>query len=239
MAYLPLANILHHKLRSVLSAVGIGIGICMLVTLSGLARGSLNEVADRWESVDADIILYPSGLGENLITLSGIGLPDKVGEKMLAKHADIVERITPVFLWHIRVAGQDHMAAGVDPQQWHTLTGGRKLESGRLFDPDNKFARWIETQLLDEDSGDEELNITEADLADPAHNGLELVIDTRLAAAGNLKVGDVVTTANHDWRIVGTAKCFTCQQRQNTKAGERRLLHQVRNRRKELAIVAA
>ena len=41
MAYLPLANILHHKLRSALSATGIGIAIAMLITLGGLARGSL------------------------------------------------------------------------------------------------------------------------------------------------------------------------------------------------------
>jgi len=55
---LPLANILHHTLRSTLSALGIGIGICMLVTLSGLARGTLYEVADRWEQVRADLIAY-------------------------------------------------------------------------------------------------------------------------------------------------------------------------------------
>lgn len=203
MAYLPLANILHHKLRSVLSAVGIGIGICMLVTLSGLARGTLNEVADRWEAVDADLILFPGGLGENLITLSGIGLPDRIGEEMLTKHGDIVQRITPVFLWNVKLAGQNHMAAGVDPQQWPTLTGGRKLEAGRIFDPEDKFARWIESKLLDTSGSDEIVDITEADLSDPAHNGLELIIDSRLASAGKLEVGDTVKTANHNWRIVG------------------------------------
>ena len=52
MAYLPLANIMHHKLRSALSALGIGIGICMLVTLSGLARGSVYEIAERWEATE-------------------------------------------------------------------------------------------------------------------------------------------------------------------------------------------
>ncbi len=203
MAYLPLANILHHKLRSTLSAVGIGIGICMLVTLSGLARGSLNEVADRWEAVDADLILFPGGLGENLITLSGIGLPDRVAEDAIKKHGDIVQRVTPVFLWNVKLAGQNHLAAGVDPEQWHTLTGGRKLQEGRLFDPENGFSKWIESKLLAAGHSDEVMDITRADLSDPAHNGLELVIDSRLAAAGNLKVGDTVNTANHKWRIVG------------------------------------
>ena len=51
MAHLPLANLMHHKLRSLLSALGIGMGICMLVTLSGLARGSLFEVAEPHDRV--------------------------------------------------------------------------------------------------------------------------------------------------------------------------------------------
>ena len=74
MAYLPLANILHHPLRSLLSAMGIGIGICMLVTLTGLSRGSLYEIADRWESVDADLIVFPRGWGDSATAKSGVGL---------------------------------------------------------------------------------------------------------------------------------------------------------------------
>ena len=32
-----------------------------------------------------------------------------------------------VFTWSIKLAGQDHLAAGVDPTQWQVLTGGRTL----------------------------------------------------------------------------------------------------------------
>ena len=79
MSYLPLANILHHKLRSVLSALGIGVGICMLITLSGLARGSLSEIADRWEAVNADLIAYPKNWGNNIANLVGAAvLADKI-----------------------------------------------------------------------------------------------------------------------------------------------------------------
>jgi len=49
MVPLPLANILQHKLRSLLTAAGIAAAVCMLITLSGLARGSLYEIADRWD----------------------------------------------------------------------------------------------------------------------------------------------------------------------------------------------
>jgi len=204
MGYLPLANILHHKLRSALSALGIGIGICMLVTLSGLSRGSLSEVADRWESVDADLIVMPRGWGENASDKSGSALPDRYAAKILANHGDIVRSVVPVFTWPIKLAGQDQMAIGVDASSWGALSGGRGLAAGRLSDPDGRFAAWLTAKLLafPADHG-EILELAEADLSDPSHNGLELVIDTRLAKAGGYKLGQTVRAANHDWRIVG------------------------------------
>ena len=149
MAYLPLANILHHKLRSLLNALGIGIGICMLLTLSGLSRGSLGEIADRWDAVNAQLLVYPAGWGESTPTLSGVGLSDRFAQRIEQQNPGKVARAVPVFLWPMKVGGQDHLAAGVDPGQWDMLAGGKKLSGGRLFDPDMSFAHWLEKQLLD------------------------------------------------------------------------------------------
>jgi ABC-type antimicrobial peptide transport system permease subunit len=211
MANLPLANLLHHKLRSVLSALGIGIGICMLVTLSGLSRGSLFEIAERAESVNADLVVSPRGWGDNSADKSGSALPDKYAKVMLDRHGDIVAKAVPVFVWPMRLAGQEQRAAGVEPNDLPMLTGGKTLSEGRCFDPYGRFAAWIEQKLLappaagdDDDMADEQvLNLTQADLADPAHNGLELVIDSRLAKAGGYRVGQTVGAAGHDWKIVG------------------------------------
>ncbi len=206
MAALPLANILHHKLRSALSALGIGIGVCMLVTLAGLSRGSLGEVADRWESVDADLIVFPRGWGENASDKSGSALPDRYAQRILQAHPDLVRRVVPVFTWQVRLTGQDHTAVGVDSDQWAHLTGGRGLLEGRLFDPDQRFTRWLHDKLLTASTeADELLELTEQDLSDPDHDGLELVIDARLAKAGGYRLGQQVETANHRWRIVGIA----------------------------------
>ncbi len=204
--YLPLANLLHYKLRSALSAFGIGIGICMLITLSGLSRGSLHEVADRWDAVDADLFAYPEIWGANVTSLSGVGLPDRYGERILAAHGDLVDRVVPVFLWQMRLAGQGQLAAGVDPHHWHTLTGGRKLSEGRLFDPESHFSNWITNTLLtppEEATADEPIEITAADLAHPDHNGMEIVIDARLAKAGNFQVDQTVQMVGNRFRIVG------------------------------------
>ncbi|MCJ7543820.1 MAG: ABC transporter permease [Phycisphaerae bacterium] len=206
MAALPLANILHHKLRSALSALGIGIGVCMLVTLLGLSRGSLGEIADRWESVDADLIVFPRGWGENASDKSGSALPDRYAQRLLQAHGDIVRRVVPVFTWQIRLAGQDQTAVGVDSDQWQQLTGGRSLLEGRLFDPQLRFTRWLHQTLLTAGGeGSEPLELTANDLSDPNHDGLELVIDSRLAKAGGYRLGQTVQTANHRWRIVGIA----------------------------------
>ena len=203
--YLPLANLLHYKLRSFLSAVGIGIGICMLVTLSGLSRGSLYEVADRWESVDADLFAYPEIWEGNITSLTGVGVPDRWGEKILRDHPQLVERVIPVFLWQVRLVGQFQLVAGIDPKDFTAVTGGRDLTAGRLFDPDDRFANWIEDRLLapPEDDDEPAVTITPVDLLAPEHNGMEIVIDTRLAQAGGLKLGQTVEIAGNAFAIVG------------------------------------
>ena len=203
MAYLPLANILHYKLRSVLSALGIGMAICMLVTLSGLSRGSLHEIADRWEAVDADLVIFPPGLGENVFMASGPHVPDAYAGILRERCPDLIRHVVPMFARQLKLGGQEQMAAGVDPADWPVLTGGRTVAEGRLFDPDSKFTRWIEGMLLSADDGTEPFDPSPADLSDPSHNGLEIVIDTRLARAGGYRPGQVIEKANHRWTIVG------------------------------------
>jgi ABC-type lipoprotein release transport system permease subunit len=204
MGWLPLANILHHKLRSALSALGIGIAVCMLITLTGLSRGSLFEVAQRWESVDADLIVLPRGWGDNASDKSGSGLPDRYAAKIAAEMGDKVRRVVAVFTWQIKLAGQDQMSVGVDGEAWQTLSGGKRITQGRLFDPQGKFDRWLRDKLLRGGQGDGQvLELTEQDLCDPQHNGLEMVIDSRLASAGGYRLGQTVFTANHHWQIVG------------------------------------
>jgi putative ABC transport system permease protein len=199
---LPLANILHHKLRSLLSAAGIGMGICMLVTLSGLSRGSLYEIAERWESVDADLIVFPAGWGDSATARSGVGLSEKLADYFAREHDDLVARAVPVFTWPMKLAGQDQMAAGIRADAWSTVTGDATLREGRLFDPDGSFDTFLEQRLLQttDQPADE---LTAETLAE--RGGLEIVIDDRLAKAGRYTLGQTVRSANHDWTIVGIA----------------------------------
>jgi len=206
MAHLPMANLTYHKLRSVLSAIGIGIAVCMLITLSGLARGTLHEVADRWEAVDAELIIFPPGLGAHVTTLTGIGVHDRVAQKLQQDNAGLVERVVPVFLYTMRLGGQDNMTAGVDADHWPTLSGKHNIAQGRLFEPKETWEQFLThvaaKQSPVSEEGDEPLlDPTPEDLY--THGWTELVIDSRLAAAGGYEVGQTITAYEHRWKIVG------------------------------------
>jgi hypothetical protein len=202
MIPIPVANILHSKLRSALTALGVAMAVCMVITLTGLSRGSLYEMADRWESVEADLVLTPpSWMGAPAARFGG-GLRDRYAQDILDAHGDIVEQIVPAYFWRVSMVGQEHLAAGVDPENWSILLGGLPVE-GRVFDPDNAFAAWLETTLTEGASSGEIIEPTQEFMGDPAHNGLEMVIDSRLAEAGGYEVGQTARVVGYEWTIVG------------------------------------
>ena len=61
MASLVFSNMLHRPARTVVSVIGIGIGILLVIFTVGLANGSLRERAKRDSNVGAEILLRPSG----------------------------------------------------------------------------------------------------------------------------------------------------------------------------------
>ncbi len=61
MNNLVFSNMLHRPARTVVSIVGIGIGILLIVFTVGLANGSLRERADRDKNVGAEIMFRPLG----------------------------------------------------------------------------------------------------------------------------------------------------------------------------------
>ncbi|MEO8025533.1 MAG: FtsX-like permease family protein [Bryobacteraceae bacterium] len=58
---LVLENLKHRPIRTLLSAVAIGVQVTMVLTLVGLSRGTLQEMANRSRGVGADIVVRPPG----------------------------------------------------------------------------------------------------------------------------------------------------------------------------------
>lgn len=61
MNSLVFSNMLHRPARTLVSVVGIGVGILLIVFTIGLANGSMRERAHREANIDAEIMFRPSG----------------------------------------------------------------------------------------------------------------------------------------------------------------------------------
>ncbi len=211
MAYLPLANVLHHKLASLFSALGIGVGICMFITLSGLTRGSLFEVARRWEGVDADLLVLPSLRPDDISSLTGGGLKDKLATILPQRFPDRIQDVLPVFLWRIELAGQDQMIAGATNDDLpYLLSHAPAVEGANRFSFSRSWEEIYQEQLEQqraaylarhEDDSDFLFRPESEPFARAGH--FQMIIDSRLARAGGYELGQTLHQAGHDWTLVG------------------------------------
>jgi putative ABC transport system permease protein len=198
MLALAWANLMHHKLRSLLSAAAVGIGLMLMLVSRGLASGSIAEVDQRMQSVDAEIVVLPAQ--DNIIFTNGA--PFRAGHERLLKtvadeHGPLASMVIPVFFGQVSMGGQQQRLFGVDPEQMPAFLGQRRVLAGKLFDR----AAALVARLS---SG--QRPPTEPD--DPAYrtfldDGLELVIDDRLQRVGGYNVGDRIAIMGQQFRVVG------------------------------------
>ena len=72
---LVIENLKHRWVRTLLSALVVGVQVMSILTLIGLSRGLLNDAAERAKGTGADIFLKPeSGV---TLSLSAGQLPEK------------------------------------------------------------------------------------------------------------------------------------------------------------------
>jgi len=190
MFALAWANLTHHKLRSLLSALAVGIVIMLILVSRGLAAGSLAEVDQRIQSVDAELVVLPAQ--ENIIFTNGA--PFRRGhEQHLRQSADehgpLAANVVPVFFGQVKMGGQQQRLFGVDPRQMAAFLGPRRILQGRLFE----WAVLAEPDAPDR-TGQRPMLPT------------ELVIDERLQRVGAYHLGDEIQIMGQDFRIVGVVE---------------------------------
>ena len=107
MIALAWANLTHHKLRSLLSALAVGIGIMLMLVSKGLASGSLAEVDQRMQTVDAELVVLPAQ--DNIIFTNGAPFRG-IHERFLARQTDeqgpLAAAVIPVFFGQVKMGGQ-------------------------------------------------------------------------------------------------------------------------------------
>ncbi len=199
MLALALAHLLHRRLRTALSVMAVAIGIAMLVVMLALSHGMLNEVADRVQTVDADLIVLPDN--ENVIFTAGAAFSGRVGPAIDAFQFEgrpVVRRTVGVMLDTLHLGGQQQRLFAVDRADMPAFLGGRAIVEGRLFDEGRAFGRRLDA-LRNEQGYYDPAGVMEDELL----SACELVIDTRLARVGGYEVGNQVTFLGRPFRIVG------------------------------------
>lgn len=202
MIRLGLATLWHRKLRTTLTATAVAIGVAMLVTMSSLSRGTLQEVADRVKSVDAELVAMPAK--SSAIFSDGAPLSDKyIGKMMEVQHRGepVVAKVLPVFISMVSdMAGQQQRVFGVSIDDFQYFVGKKsKLVAGELFPGGKDFRKHIDSMVRSE-SGAYAVDRVDAKVLEAAQ---ELIIDDRLATAGKYKVGDDVEYLGRKFRICG------------------------------------
>ncbi len=128
---LVLENLKHRWVRTVLSAIVIGVQVTTILTLVGLSQGMLQDSARRARGVGAEILLRPEGA--SAFTLSSAQINEKF-VSLVAKQPHVQMALGVVIA---QIFGLTTMA-GVDLDKFVTMSGGFKyLEGGPPTKPDD------------------------------------------------------------------------------------------------------
>jgi putative ABC transport system permease protein len=124
-------NLKHRKLRTTLSALSIGFQVTMLLTVTGMSRGMLQDSANRARGVGADIWIKPPSA--SAISLSGAFMPEKV-----LTYFRQVEHVQQATGTTIQLIGGISTVSGIEYSEFVRLSGGFKFLAGGPFrNPDD------------------------------------------------------------------------------------------------------
>jgi putative ABC transport system permease protein len=195
MLRLAVANLTHRKVRSALSVVAVAIAITLLLVLVGLSRGTLNEVSGRLQSVQAEVVVSDKHF--DLASYSGGKLWEKEIprlQKLQIESQFAIQRVIPVFLSRMKLAGLSQNVFGVHPNDFLYFTGSRRLIAGEIFYDIESPAQALR-EYDNAAEGDHRPVIS-----------LPLIIDERLSKAAKLKVGDSADFGDTPAQIVGVVE---------------------------------
>jgi putative ABC transport system permease protein len=122
-------NLKHRPVRTLLSVFAIGVEVTLILTLVGVSRGVLSDLASRSRGTGADIIIRPPDSSGFTFSLT---MPEKIVEVVRAKpHVAIA---TGTFVKYI---DSFNSITGIHVDEFNAMSGGLKVIKGRMFhDPD-------------------------------------------------------------------------------------------------------
>jgi putative ABC transport system permease protein len=132
MAHLAAANVMHRKTRTAVSVLAVAMEVAMVMLLVGMADGTLNEIAERLESVGADVLVQPPDASLILGATSAV-MPVRYVEVMKERVPGVVDA-SPVLNWLVSKIGEGSRAVNlwaIDYASYARISGGFVLVDGR------------------------------------------------------------------------------------------------------------
>jgi putative ABC transport system permease protein len=148
---LVFSNMLHRPARTVVSVVGMGIGILLIVFTVGLANGSLRERAQRESNVGAEIMFRPTG-SVSVSSPDALRLPESMAADL--RKVDGVAAVVSVAQNSVTAEGGltgSRLIDGIHYDEYAAVAGleivkGRAFTEGR--DEMMSDTAWIERRKL-------------------------------------------------------------------------------------------
>ena len=127
-------NLKHRPVRTLLSAVAIGVGVTLILTLVGVSRGMLGNIADERRGTGADLMVRPPD--SSVLSLSGgITMPEKVVN--VVREQPHVTLATGSLMQLVGPGPLDTIA-GIHLDEFSAMSGGfHYLEGGPFSAPED------------------------------------------------------------------------------------------------------
>jgi putative ABC transport system permease protein len=118
-------NLKHRPVRTLLSVIAIGVEVTLILTLVGVSRGVLSDMASRSRGTGADILIRPP---ESSGFTFSYTMPEKIVNVVRAQPH--VAMATGTFVKYI---DSFNSITGIHLDEFNAMSGGLQLIKGRLF----------------------------------------------------------------------------------------------------------
>jgi putative ABC transport system permease protein len=118
-------NLKHRPVRTLLSAVAIGVQVTMILTLVGVSKGTLADLAQHSRGTGADITIRPPG---SSILSFGSNMPEGIVSKVRMLPHVVLATGTLV-----QSIGNFESIAGIHLDEFNAMSGGFTYEEGGPF----------------------------------------------------------------------------------------------------------
>lgn len=124
---LVLENLKHRPVRTLLSAILIGVGVTMILSLVGVSRGVTDDMSARSRGTGADVMVRPPN--SSLFNMSGSNMPERVADivrqepHVAMATGTLMQGVGPLFT----------SIAGIHLDEFNAMSGGFQYLAGGPF----------------------------------------------------------------------------------------------------------